>query len=251
MAEPADAIKMARIDAGDGDVAMLNGLLRRGVRVGNENPDGDDHLHQLIPKPWGREYRAYADDFLDIWHLQIDAGHATSMHAHPRKTTYLLCLAGEGTMTTLTGTVPVRAGTVLRIGRGAFHSTSSESPEGPLMLVEVETPRNKYDLLRLRDGYQRAGTGYELAATELRTKPRKVPYMGNASLCRTSPCGNYSFNICAGMDIHYRRRELGVFLIPLGIRELLTDRMTILTDHPEDHRRPSLDNYYLGIRRAA
>ena len=181
------AASVARIDAGDEDVAMLDSLLRRGARVGNENLDADRHLHELIPKPWGREYRAYADDFLDVWHLQIDPGHATSMHTHPRKTTYLLCLAGEGTMTTLRGALPVRAGTVLRIGRGAFHSTSSEAPQEPLMLVEVETPRNKYDLLRLCDGYQRVGTGYEQKATALATKPRRVPYLRNASLCRVSP----------------------------------------------------------------
>lgn len=102
---------MARIDAGEADVAAMNSLSRRGVRVGNENIDADIHLHEMIPKPWGQEYRAYADDFLDVWHLQINPGHSTSMHAHPRKTTYLLCLSGSGMTRTLRGDRPSERGT--------------------------------------------------------------------------------------------------------------------------------------------
>lgn len=49
----------------------MTNLLRRGVRVGNEDSDGDRHLHEMIPKPWGRAYRVYVDDFLDVWHLEI------------------------------------------------------------------------------------------------------------------------------------------------------------------------------------
>lgn len=240
-----------RITASDADVAALNDVLRRGIRVGNEHLDEDPHLHEMIPKPWGQEYRVYADDFLDVWHLQIEPGHGTSMHAHPRKTTYLLCLAGEGVTTTLGGTIALRRGTILRIGRGAFHSTENTGTDEPLMLVEVETPRNKYDLVRLRDGYQRAGTGYEQVARELPTRPRKLTFLPNASLCRVSPCGGYGFNILSGMDVHYRRHSTGSYLIPLSVRELVVDDMDILTDQPADHRRPNLDSYYLGIREVA
>lgn len=239
---------MARIDAGEADVAAMNSLSRRGVRVGNENLDADVHLHEMIPKPWGQEYRAYADDFLDVWHLQINPGHSTSMHAHPRKTTYLLCLSGTGMTRTLRGDRPCESGTVLRIGRGAFHATEATGAD-PLLIVEVETPRNKYDLVRLRDGYDRAGKPYEQVTSALVTASKNVPYLPNARMRKASPCGAYAFNILSGMDAHYRRHSAGAYLVPLGIAELVADQMDILTDRHDDHRKPNIDSYYLGIRR--
>lgn len=249
--EPSADAGLIRIDAFDADIAAMNSLLRRGVRVGNENCDTDLHLREMIPKPWGQEYRVYADDFLDVWHLQINPDQATSMHAHPRKTTYLLCLSGEGRTTTLGGEIEVRSGTVLRIGRGAFHSTENTGTVEPLMIVEVETPRNKYDLVRLRDGYQRAGTGYEQLAADLTVASKRVPFLPNARMCKNSPCGGFAFDILSGIDVHYRRHSAGKYLVPLGVAEIITYRMAILTDQPADKRKPNLDSYYLGIRRVA
>lgn len=242
--------QMIRIDARDADIAAINSLSRRGVRVGNENTELDTHLHDLILKPWGQEYRAYVDDFLDVWQLQINPGHSTSMHAHPRKTTYLLCLAGAGATHTLNGSHSFAAGAVLRIGRGAFHSTENCGRD-PLMIVEVETPRNKYDLIRLRDAYNRAGKGYEQTAADLNISAKTVSYLPNARMCKSSPCGSYAFDILSGMDVHYRRYSAGTYLVPLGFAELVSDWMDILTDRPEDGRKPNLDCYYLGIRQVA
>jgi mannose-6-phosphate isomerase-like protein (cupin superfamily) len=238
------------VEVTDSDLASMNSLLRRGVRVGNEDCDQDPHLHELIPKPWGQEYRAYSDDFLDVWHLQIDPGHATSMHVHPRKTTYLLCLAGKGILRTLTGQHEFGSGAVIRISRGAFHTTENPGDE-PLMLIEVETPRNKYDLMRLRDSYNRAGASYEQDSARARVAPKRVPYLPNARMCRTSPCGAFAFDILSGMDVHYRRRSAASYLVPLDCSAVVTDSMEILTDGPGDSRKPNLDSYYLGIRRVA
>jgi len=225
--------------------------MRRGGRSGNEDPEIHEHLQGLIPKPWGQEYRTYVDDYLDVWHLEIEPGHATSMHAHPRKLTCLLCLSGTGATHTLAGTIEVTAGTVLHIERGAFHSTENVSAAEPLSIIEVETPRNKYDLLRLRDGYNRAGTGYESTGKRVAAALRKVSFLPNAWMRRTSPCGGFAFDIVSGMDVHYRRRSVGAYLVPLGIAEMLAGRMAILSDHPDDTRTPNLDCYYLGIRRVA
>jgi mannose-6-phosphate isomerase-like protein (cupin superfamily) len=242
---------VVNIEASDADFSAMQALLRRGVRVGNENSDVDLHLRELIPKPWGHEYRIYADDFLDIWHLQINPGHATSMHAHPRKTTYLLCLLGNGITRTLSGVTAVAPGIVLRIARGAFHTTENAGTAGPLMLVEVEVPRNKYDLVRLRDGYERVGKGYEEKPEPVPLGHKRIAYLPNARMCRTSPCGTFAFDILSGTDVHYRRHTAGVYLVPLGMSEILTERMTILTDRPADRRSPDLDSYYLAIRSVA
>lgn len=236
-----------RIDAGRADVDALSDLLVRGVSVGNEDQARDAYLNELISKPWGREYRVYADHFLDIWHLRIEPGHSTSMHAHPRKTTYLLCLAGQGQTKTMNGSVPVRAGTILRIGRGAFHATSCGPDDDPLMLIEVETPRNKFDLVRLEDNYRRAGVGYETNSTELPTPPKSYARLPNASFCEVSPCKCFSFSIHTGMEVFYRRHAIGDFLIPLGMAGVLSDELAILSNRADDGLKPNRDAHYLGI----
>jgi len=45
----------------------LKRLTRVGARALNEQFDDDSHLNEIIPKPWGYEYRAYVDDFFDLW----------------------------------------------------------------------------------------------------------------------------------------------------------------------------------------
>jgi mannose-6-phosphate isomerase-like protein (cupin superfamily) len=239
---------LLRVDPGPRDIAALSDAVRSGKRIANETLHGDDHLNELIPKPWGYEYRVFADDFLDVWHLSIAAGHGTSTHVHPRKVTYLLCLDGEGVMDTLSGPLHVSQGTAVRIGAGAFHGTRSTG-DGPLHLVEVEAPRNKFDLIRLRDGYNREREGYESRhATLTDTSPsRPVPYLPSARLRTACPDGRYRFEIRAGMDIFYRRRPGDLFHIPLGVSGVVAGELQILNSRRDDRRRPAVDQYYLSL----
>jgi mannose-6-phosphate isomerase-like protein (cupin superfamily) len=239
-----------RLDAGQADVAELNRLLRRGLRAGNERFDADDHLRHVIPKPWGYEYRAYADDFFDFWALHIDAPHGTSMHVHPRKLTYLICLAGTGLTWGLHRSEhPIAVGSVVRIGRGAFHATRNTGDE-PLELIEVEVPRNKYDLVRLQDDYNRAGTGYESRSiTEQRCQLRRVPSHPNTEMRDRTPDGRFRFELRTGFDIFYRRRQEDIFYIPLCVSGVVHADVDILVRH--DARRPEVDKQYLCVAHAA
>ena len=241
---------LLRVDPGPRDIAALSDAVRGGKRIGNETLHGDEHLNELIPKPWGFEYRVFADDFLDVWHLSIGSGHSTSTHVHPRKVTYLLCLAGEGVMTTLSGELPVSEGTAVRIAAGAFHGTRSTGT-GPLHLVEVEAPRNKFDLIRLRDGYNREREGYESRHSEMDTSPsRPVPYLPSARLRSACPNGEYRFEIRAGMDIFYRRRAEDLFHIPLGVSGVVAADLQILNCRRDDRSKPAVDQYYLSLAQA-
>lgn len=236
-----------RLDAGRDDIQALDRLMKHGARIGNELPERDDYLNGLIEKPWGQEYRPYVDDLVDVWHLRIDPGQSTSVHAHPRKTTYLICLAGRGISTTLKGTIPVHPGTVLRIARGAFHATACDTDSEPLMLIEVETPRNKYDLVRMADNYNRASKQYEPEGIALPSGRRRHPGLPNASLCPRSPCGRFVFSIRTGMDVYYRGIPRDGFLIQLGIDSILSEEMVILGDHDGARDRISTDAHYLCI----
>lgn len=247
VAEPVDLL--VRVDPGPRDITALTEAMRSGKRIGNEALDGHEHLNELVPKPWGFEYRIFADDFIDCWHLSITPGHSTSTHVHPRKITYLLCLGGEGVMGTLTGEIGVQAGTAVRIGAGAFHSTRSTGTE-PLHLVEVEAPRNKYDLIRLRDGYKRDRDSYESDYSTLDGLPAlPVPYLPNARMRATCPNGSYKFEIRTGMDIFYRRRTEDLFHVPLGASGVVAGDLEILNCRRGDQRRPAMDEHYLTLAR--
>lgn len=238
-----------RVDAGEKDISMLQDLLKKGVFSGNEDNQKDLYLNGLIEKPWGEEYRAYVDDYLDIWHLTILPGESTSTHAHPRKTTYLICLAGQGVNVSLSGEIPLQAGTILRIGRGAFHATRCLPGEEPLMLLEVETPRNKFDLVRMADNYQRSGQKYEPEGKLLEGKRKKIQSLPNASLVRSSPCKQFRFSVQTGMAIFYKRSTAGQLAICLSLRGVLNENVSIITPTNMDQERIQTDAQYLCVER--
>jgi mannose-6-phosphate isomerase-like protein (cupin superfamily) len=236
--------------AGRQDLEKLKAIAESGTRIGNEQFDSDAYLDEIIPKPWGYEYRAYADDFFDFWALRIEAPHSTSMHVHPRKTTYLLCLHGTGVTDGLDQSVAIRAGSVLRIDPGAFHSTRNTGDE-PLHLIEVETPRNKFDLMRLADSYDRTGRGYETDHKPLDSAPmRPVRGRPGARIRSQAPDGGIQYRIRTGYDVFYRRMAGDLFYVPLDLAGAVRRSVEILTNHPADERRPNTESIYLAIHQA-
>ena len=234
--------------ASSADVSALLELTRSGVRTGTEAFGEESHLNEVIPKPWGYEFRAYVDDFFDVWMLHIDAPHSTSMHVHPRKLTYLICLGGRGRTQGLEHGVTVTAGSVVRIAPGAFHSTQNLG-DSPLELIEVEVPRNKYDLMRLRDDYNRAGQSYETQAVDCADALQEIPYLPNASMRAGNPDGRFTFEVRTGMDLFYRRRPADIFYVPLCVSGVVYSDVEILAG-ALDPRRPATEKLYLCISRA-
>ncbi|NIE81457.1 cupin domain-containing protein [Asaia sp. As-1742] len=142
------------------DIYAIRYTLARQIN-GNERFDEDTYLNDFIKKPWGHEYRVYCDSMFDVWKLRIDQAQTTSMHCHLHKDTVLLCLGGTGTTTFIDGAVHyVTPGSHIYIPRGVFHQTAADRGNA-LHLVEVENPRNKFDLLRISDPYGRKLAPYE------------------------------------------------------------------------------------------
>lgn len=109
-------------------------------------------------------------------------------------------------------------------------------------------PRNKFDLVRLQDDYNRAGTAYETSSLEEPQHPmRKVPAYPNTRMRAQTPDRRFRFELRTGMDIFYRPRAEDIFYIPLHIAGVVTSDVEILTGHPEDNRRPKTDQQYLSI----
>lgn len=117
---------------------------------------GTNWLGKIVPKPWGEEVEVYRSGLVSIWRLTLNPGCETSMHCHPGKETVLIVESGEAIVETLGGFQEVKAGEMTHIQRGAFHRTRTNIGA---MVIEIESPANKRDLVRLNDKYGR-GQGY-------------------------------------------------------------------------------------------
>ncbi len=188
--------------------------------LSNESFAEDLFLDELIAKPWGREYRIYADSFYDVWKLEMGPGRATSLHYHPRKDTVLMCLGGHGRIQLADTEIDVRAGSHIFIGRGVFHATTNIG-EDELELIEVEHPRNKFDLVRVQDSYGRASQPYESTGAASKTLPALVPYGGipGAKYRPTDIHGHHHFTICKAAVNRDDDHQL-LLAVPVGVHSL-------------------------------
>jgi acetolactate synthase I/II/III large subunit len=130
--------------------------------------DPFDYSKVIVKKPWGYEYLVFENEFVAIWMLHIVRKRKTSMHSHPHKRTSLILLAGNATCSHLEGSEKLNPMEGIVIDEGVFHLTeaSSELPIDPqsengIWVMEIESPPNKADLIRMKDEYGRSGKAYE------------------------------------------------------------------------------------------
>jgi mannose-6-phosphate isomerase-like protein (cupin superfamily) len=114
---------------------------------------------EVSNKPWGHEYLLYENSDIAIWHLIIDPYNETSLHSHPNKKTGLITVKGAAQVHFLNGKYNILPGQKIMIRQGVFHKTSNITSD-KLELLEIETPVDKSDLVRLEDSYGREGTPY-------------------------------------------------------------------------------------------
>lgn len=129
--------------------------------VFNKELDEFDFSKVIVRKPWGREYLTYDGNEVAIWILYIKKDASTSMHCHPNKKTNLIVLAGEAICSTLENNFNLKEGDMLILDKKVFHSTKAVSDNG-IIVMEIESPPEKTDLIRLKDLYGRESKGYEL-----------------------------------------------------------------------------------------
>ena len=128
--------------------------------------DKRDFTTVIVGKPWGYEYLYFENPNVAIWLLRIDALERTSMHSHPNKTTYMVVLSGEVEVQGLNSGAPLSERQAIQIPAGTFHQTTATS-EGGAFIMEIETPNDKFDLMRLNDSYGREKKGYESSKSDM------------------------------------------------------------------------------------
>ena len=120
----------------------------------------DNFKDVYVEKPWGYEYLVYENNDAALWLLYIKKGESTSLHSHPKKTTGLILLNGKAQLDFINDSKIIEAPKKEMFRRGLFHKTTALS-EGGLFVLEIETPNEKKDLVRLDDTYGRTKKGYE------------------------------------------------------------------------------------------
>jgi len=115
-----------------------------------------------VRKPWGYEYPILETEELGLWALFLAGDESTSLHCHPKKKTGLAVVTGKVKVSFLNDSMTLGPAGRLMIRPGLFHSSTAISKAGAIML-EIETPRDKGDLVRLEDRYGRKGLAYENA----------------------------------------------------------------------------------------
>ena len=128
--------------------------------------DKRDFATVIVGKPWGYEYLYYENPCVAIWLLRIDPLEQTSLHSHPNKTTYMVVLSGEVQVQGLNSGAPLRERQAVQIPAGTFHQTTATS-DGGAFVMEIETPNDKFDLMRLNDSYGREKKGYESSQSDM------------------------------------------------------------------------------------
>ena len=114
----------------------------------------------VINKPWGFEYLSYQNESIAIWVLHINNGSMTSLHCHPSKATGLILIRGSITLNFIDKSLQnIQAPFFTTIQRGCFHQTCALSDD--VVILEVETPVDKNDIVRLNDLYGRENMKYE------------------------------------------------------------------------------------------
>jgi len=200
--------------------------------------DKDTYLNDLIEKPWGFEYRIYCDFYFDIWRLHINKDQSTSMHCHLMKDTMLVCLAGSGYTKLIDGTMHyLEMNDSIHIPKGVFHQTVSVSDK-TLQLIEIENPRNKYDLIRLNDLYGRQHTAYEKKSIQHKGL-QALEQVGFSKFIRRQDLNRefaFTFVIFSSKDLVDPSL---VFIILIGIKNHLSGRINVI-------KKKDINDAYIG-----
>lgn len=135
-------------------------LERAGVRPEDLADDGADLAGKTVRKPWGYEVEMHRSGALSISRLVLNADAETSLHCHTLKSVVLMVESGVVRVETLAISWVLQPGDAVRLQAGVFHRTVNVRGE-QAVLIELETPANKRDLVRIDDRYGREGQGYE------------------------------------------------------------------------------------------
>ena len=169
---------------------------------------------KLVNKPWGFEFELYDNDAISIWCVSIGEEHksgylldscSTSFHMHTSKTAKVFVLEGAVQLFSNNNS--------FILNESSSHVLPPRTPHklnayhGNAILLEVELPSNRSDIIRLTDAYGRSKNLYswdivdskkvESWKSELRNK--ETPFDINITGSNLSP----SMSLSNGVEVKY------------------------------------------------
>jgi mannose-6-phosphate isomerase-like protein (cupin superfamily) len=115
-------------------------------------------MKHVFQKPWGWEFEVTSSQSFALWYLEIFPGKSTSLHCHLKKTTGYIVLSGQVEVEFLSSKVILNAGDSINLRRSVFHRTRALGEKANVL--EIESPNEKDDLLRLEDESGRVDSSY-------------------------------------------------------------------------------------------
>ena len=149
--------KIKKIIKSEHDINIYTQILSN---VTNSFKQPMDYKNKVVLKPWGHEYLIYENKHVAVWFLKIKNDFSTSMHCHPLKKTSLILIDGKIFCNTFSEKTYLEGSDAIIFEKGVFHSTKGLDKDGSY-IIEIESPPNKTDLVRLSDRYGRENSGYE------------------------------------------------------------------------------------------
>ena len=138
-------------------------LLVKQLKINNLNYYFDQKFfkNKVFKKPWGYEFLIFSNDYISVIILFLNSYGSTSFHCHPKKKTSITVLKGRIKIDLTNKSHILKKNSIMDLGKGIFHKSSNLSSDD-CILMEIETPTLKEDLLRYTDSYGRSVSGYEL-----------------------------------------------------------------------------------------
>jgi mannose-6-phosphate isomerase-like protein (cupin superfamily) len=128
---------------------------------------------EVIKKPWGFEYVALKNkNNLCLTYLYINPKQKTSLHCHYKKKTGFIIISGNASVQLglYKNTIKkYEAPDKLMIRPGLFHQIKNIGKK-PLEILELESPYDKFDLIRFEDYYGREKKRYETNSIKIDKK---------------------------------------------------------------------------------
>jgi mannose-6-phosphate isomerase-like protein (cupin superfamily) len=187
--------------------------------------------HKIVRKPWGYEYVAFQNDCVALKVLHIRFGERTSLHCHPNKSTGLILVEGEAIISFIADQAKLTAPAKKMIRRGLFHQTQAVSNEG-ITMIEVETPVDQDDLVRLRDSYGRENKGYEDSNFEIPRDHDCLTIVVPQNGINHYRLGTCTLDVCYVSDISILDNygpDVNVVFLEGGLIKMINDRKHLVT----------------------
>jgi len=128
---------------------------------------------ELTQKPWGEEYLVCRTESAALWCLSLNKNTSTSFHCHPLKRTGYVVLNGNVNIEFMSSNRNLSTGEFINFRQGLFHKTTALSERA--LILEIESPDNKADLLRLEDSSGRKSSTLEIPVEQL-NQNKKLPF---------------------------------------------------------------------------